>query len=141
MWPPAPAPGMFTALASRVDVSRTSGVLLAGDLSAIALFVLAGELRHDRPLAAGAGTFAEFAAGWLLAAIVVGAYAADAIAPPRRGALIAAVGWLLGATLGQLIRLAAGHRFFWSFFLVTLGVGGALLVGWRLAAGALLGER
>jgi hypothetical protein len=123
-------------LGSRIHVSRTSVTLLVGDLLAIGLFVAAGELQHDRPLAAGVPTFAEFAAGWLLAAVVVGAYASDAVGSPFRAALIGGAGWLLGASLGQLIRAIARPGFYIAptFYLVTLGVGGVLVVGWRLLA-------
>lgn len=123
-------------LGSRIHVSRTSVTLLVGDLLAIGLFVAAGEMQHDRPLAAGVPTFAEFAAGWLLAAVVVGAYASDAAGSPLRAGLIGGVGWLLGASLGQLIRAVARPGFYVAptFYLVTLGVGGVLVVGWRLLA-------
>jgi hypothetical protein len=136
--------GSVTALlGSRVRVSRTSGILLAGDLLAIGLFVVAGEIRHGRPPAAGALTFAEFAAGWLLAAVLVGAYADDAVSSLPRAAALASGGWLLGASFGQLIRAIVEPGFYVAptFFLVTLGVGGVLLVGWRLLARAVLVER
>jgi hypothetical protein len=129
-----------TVLGSRIHVSRASAILLLGDLIAIGLFVAAGEIQHGRSLAAGALTFAEFAAGWLLAAVVGGAYAADAVTSPLRAGLLAGGGWLLGASLGQLFRavIEPGFYIFPSFYLVSLGVGGALLVGWRVLAGARL---
>jgi hypothetical protein len=127
-------------LGSRIHVSRTSAILLAGDLVAIGLFVAAGEIQHGRAIAQGAPTFAQFAAGWLLAAVVVGAYAADAVSSLSRTVALAGGGWLLGASIGQLIRAIIGRGFFVlpAFYLVTLGVGGALLIGWRLLARALL---
>jgi hypothetical protein len=129
-----------TVLGSRIHVSRTSGMLLLGDLLAIGAFVVAGEIRHGQPVAAGALTFAEFAAGWFLAAVVVGAYAANATASLRRTVLLAGGGWLLGASIGQLIRAVLEPGFYVAptFYLVALGVGGVLLVGWRLLARALL---
>ncbi|MFB6227332.1 MAG: DUF3054 domain-containing protein [Halobacteriales archaeon] len=127
-------------LRSRVDVSRVSGILLAGDLLAIGLFVVAGEIRHGRPPATGTLTFLEFATGWLLAAVAAGAYRRDAVSSPGRTVLVAGGGWLLGASLGQLIRAVVEPGFYvaQTFFLVTLGVGGVLLVGWRLLAWATL---
>jgi hypothetical protein len=127
-------------LRSRVDVSRVSGILFAGDLLAIGVFVIAGELQHGRPPAAGTLTFLEFAAGWLLAALAVGAYRRDAVSSPGRTVLLTGGGWLLGASLGQLIRSVIEPGFYVSrtFFLVTLAVGGVLLVGWRLLAWATL---
>jgi hypothetical protein len=127
-------------LRSRVDLSRRSGILLVGDLLAIGIFVVAGELQHGRPPAAGALTFAEFATGWLLAAVAVGAYRGDAVSSLTRTTLVAGGGWLLGASLGQVIRAVVEPGFFISpvFYSVTLGVGGVLLLGWRLLARKLL---
>jgi hypothetical protein len=129
-------------LGSRVDASRTSGILLVGDLLAIAMFVAAGEIQHGRPATAGGLTFLEFAGGWLLAAVVVGAYATDAVSSPGRTVLIAGGGWLLGASLGVVIRVIVepGFSVFPTFYLVALGVGGALIVGWRLLALVLVPE-
>jgi hypothetical protein len=127
-------------LRSRVDASLVSGILLAGDLLAIGVFVVAGELQHGRPPAAGTLTFLEFAAGWLLAALAVGAYRHDAVSSLPRTVALAGGGWLLGASLGQLIRAVVEPGFYvaQTFFLVTLGVGGILLLTWRLLAWALL---
>ena len=138
--PDMTARGARPILRSRVDGSRVSGVLLAGDLVAIGVFVVAGELRHGRPPAAGTLTFLEFAAGWLLAAVAVGAYRHGAVATAPRSALLAVGGWLLGASLGQVIRAVVEPGFYIAptFLVVTLGVGGALLLGWRLLAWALL---
>lgn len=135
-----PAPDMSSVLRSRVAVSRRSGVLLVGDLLAIGVFVLAGEIRHQGTLASGALTFAEFAAGWLIGALVVGAYAEHAVDTRGRAAGIALAGWLLGGSAGQLIRAVVepGFYVFPSFYAVTLGVGGVLLVAWRLLATELL---
>jgi hypothetical protein len=126
-------------LGSRIHLSRGSGILFAGDLLAIGVFVVAGELQHGRPPAAGVVTFLEFAAGWLIAAVVVGAYGPTPLSSPGRTTLVAATGWLLGASVGQLIRalVEPGFRVSPTFYLVTLGVGGVLLVGWRLLAWAL----
>jgi hypothetical protein len=145
MWIRATVPDMTArspepVLGSRIHLSRSSGILLAGDLFAIGVFVVAGEIQHGRPPAAGVPTFLEFAAGWLLAAVVVGAYGSTPVPSAGRATLVAAGGWLLGASLGQLIRalVEPGFRVSPTFYLVTLGVGGVLLVGWRLLAWALL---
>jgi len=145
MWDPAPVPDMTVrnaATPARVDVSRTSGILLLGDLLAIGLFVLIGEIHHAGALSnvavvSGALTFAEFAAGWLVAGLAVGAYAADALSSWHRAAVTTGGGWLLGASLGQVIRaVVEWGPVFPTFVLVTLGVGGAFLLGWRLVAAA-----
>lgn len=145
MWVRATDSGMTARsarpiLRSRVDVSRVSGILFCGDLLAIGLFVVAGEIHHGRPPGAGTLTVLEFATGWLLAAIAVGAYRRDAVSSPGRTALLAGGGWLLGASLGQLIRATVEPGFYvaQTFFFVTLGVGGVLLVGWRLLAWMML---
>ncbi|MFB6295874.1 MAG: DUF3054 domain-containing protein [Halobacteriales archaeon] len=124
----------------RLDLSRRTGALLAGDLLAIGLFVAAGELRHGGTLAAGSVTFAQFAAGWLLAAVALGAYGGTAIASLRRAGALAAGGWVVGACLGVVIRAAVRPGFYIApaFLAVAIGVGGVLLVGWRLLAAVAL---
>lgn len=131
---------MQPILRSRIDVSRVSGILLAGDLLAIGVFVAAGEIQHGRPITAGGLTFLEFAAGWLLAAVAVGAYRRDAVSTAARSALFAGGGWLLGASLGQLLRAVIEPGFYIAptFYLVALGAGGILLLGWRFLAWAIL---
>jgi hypothetical protein len=123
-----------------LDLSARTGVLLAGDLVAIGLFVLVGELRHGGTLAAGATTYAQFVAGWLVAAIVVGAYGTGAVASVGRAAGLGLLGWILGAVLGAIIRAALRPGFFIAptFVGVTIGAGGVLLVAWRLLAAARL---
>jgi hypothetical protein len=145
MWFRATGPDMTgrspeQTLGSRIHSSRSSGILLAGDLLAIGVFVVAGEIQHGRPPAAGVPTFLEFAAGWLIAAVAVGAYGTTPISSPGRATLLAGGGWLLGASIGHLIRalVEPGFRVSPTFYLVTLGVGCVLLVGWRLLAWALL---
>ena len=139
MWEWVTGPAM-SRLARRVEISGRSGVLLVGDLAAIGLFVLLGEIRHGGTLRSGAFTYAEFGAGWVIAAVAVGAYAGDALSSRGRAVALAGGGWVLGALLGQVIRSYVKPGFYVAptFLAVTIGVGGVLLVGWRLLAAELL---
>lgn len=125
------------------DLSAHTGLLLTGDLIAIGLFVVVGELRHGGTLAAGAATYTQFVAGWLVAATVVGAYGTGAFGSPLRAAGLPLLGWTAGAILGAFIRAVVRSGFFISptFLGVTIGAGGVLLVAWRLLAAVRLGGR
>lgn len=113
---------------------------LAGDLLAIAVFVGLGELSHGidplaRPVYA-LETLVPFLVGWLVAAPLARAYAADA----GRGAVPAVVlgvaGWVLADAVGQVVReteaLHGGADP--AFFAVAAVVGGGLIAVWRLLA-------
>lgn len=111
---------------------------LPGDLFAVALFVVAGELEHGVPVddpAVVADTAVPFYVGWLVAAPALGAYGRRA-----RASLPAVVLGTLPAALAAS-GLAMGLRATASFggdadaalFLVAAGVVGALAATWRLA--------
>lgn len=123
----------------RVDVSAAMLGVALGDAAAIGAFVVAGELRHGidplgSPLVV-AGTFAPFYIGWLAAAVVGGLYAAPTRTGLRRVALTTTGAWLAADVVGQLLRSTALFRggAALTFAVVAFLVGGALLVGWRLA--------
>lgn len=133
---------MSTTTAGRgriVRSPRTLG-LAVGDVLLIAAFVVGGEISHfgveyvlGRPLAV-AGTAVPFYLGWLVAAPLAGAYGRAALAGPRSAAKTVAVAWIGAALIGQLLRgtpLFSGDLAL-PFVLVSLGVGLALLVPWRL---------
>lgn len=124
----------------RIEVSGTSGVLLAGDVLAILAFVVAGEFRHyptDVALSRTPETFVPFLLGWLVVAPVAGAYAAGIGRRPLTGGLTVGVTWVGAALLGHAIRATAffSGGFDLTFVAVSLVVGGVLLVAWRVALG------
>lgn len=129
-----------TVLWGRIAVTRRTLALAVGDALMIAVFVAGGQLRHSGSLGAGIETFGHFAIGWVLVAIPGGAYTADAVASKRRAGSVAVIGWTGGAVLAQLLRLVTGAttEFVPIFAAVTIGVGGFLLVGWRLVAATVL---
>jgi len=126
---------------------RTLG-LAVGDLLLIATFVVSGEISHfsvgyvlSQPLAV-AETAVPFYVGWLVVAPLAGAYGRAALAGPRTAATATTGAWIGASLVGQLLRgtsLFSGELAL-PFVLVSLIVGLALLVPWRLVpfAGASL---
>lgn len=127
-------------LRGRVDPSLESLGLAIGDLILISLFVLAGELRHYSTdyLLTNPGQIVDtalpFYIGWVLAALVLGSYSRAARETPKRAALMAAGTWIVAAFIGQALRATAlfHGEFAIAFVLVSIGVGLALLVPWRV---------
>jgi len=116
------------------DALRT---FLVGDLVAIALFVVAGELRHgvdpvNHPVYVF-GTYLPFLVGWTISSPPTGAYA-DRVLRSRRGMLVTTFGaWVLAAAVAQVFRATSlfhGEAAL-TFFLVSVGVGGVVLLLWR----------
>ncbi|MFB6166594.1 MAG: DUF3054 domain-containing protein [Haloarculaceae archaeon] len=132
---------------ARVEVSPTSVVLLAGDLLAIALFVLIGEIDHgNRPFAnpgLAFGTYAPFLIGWLLVAVVAGMYGPLARSSLRRAVAMTLGTWFLADLVGQALRSTAyfhgGTEI--SFFIVSFLFAGLFLTIWRVAVTAWLRRR
>lgn len=144
MVPRLQPPDMGTAdwLAARLDPGSVRA-FLAGDLLAILAFLVAGELRHGVNPAVLPGYFAETAApfylGWAVAGPLAGAYTERARRDRRRLVAATAGGWVLAAVGALLLR--ATEAFHGDadpvFFVVVVGFGGGLLVGWRLLRSAL----
>ncbi|MFB6267167.1 MAG: DUF3054 domain-containing protein [Halodesulfurarchaeum sp.] len=119
-------------------VSRTAvRQLLPGDVLAILVFVLLGELSHGLlpwvyPLRV-ASTALTFLAGWVIAAPVLWAYRETIRSSPIRAAGAGFIAWLGADLLAQLLRSTALVRgsAALSFFLVAAGVGGILIAGTR----------
>lgn len=120
----------------RIEASRRTLALALGDAVAIALFVALGELRHGGTAAAGLETFAQFGAGWVLAGVTAGVYAADALASPRQAVIRGLATWVVAAVIAQLLRLLAtpGGFVLPSFVLVSIGFGGLFIAAWRYVA-------
>lgn len=131
------------AVRSRVDLSALSLALAVGDALAIGTFVLVGTINHGtQPLrepGAVAEALAPFLLAWFLAALVAGLYTPRAVATPRGAVRSALPAWVGAVLLGHALRatpLFEGGTTL-AFLLVTLLVGGALVVGWRVLAAAL----
>jgi hypothetical protein len=119
----------------RIAFETPSWVAL-GDLACIALFVIAGELSHfgvGTAVARAPGTALPFVIGWAVVAPLVGGYAADALATPRRAVTLALVAWVGADLVGQALRATPVFHggFSPAFLAVSLAVGGALLAAWR----------
>lgn len=115
---------------------RTTLLVLLGDVLCIALFSAAGALQHTgtAPLYARVPEIsAPFVLGWLVVGVFVGTFDGDWVGSVRTAGARAAVAWLGADIVGQALRATAvvpgGAAP--TFFVVSLVVGGALLVGWR----------
>ncbi len=118
--------------------SRAALGLLLGDTLVLVAFVLVGMGNHDTLAQTNAVYRFAVLAGpllltWAMAATAQGAWS---IAPPLGwrevwGRTLAA--WLMAAPLALLLRalLLGSATLIVPFMLVTLGLGGALLLGWR----------
>lgn len=114
--------------------ARWPFVLLAGDWLALALFVFLGQVDHD---VVDAGRWllqvAVLAAPWTVVALIL-----DAHRLPEGGALRAflsrsLLAWLVAAPLGLVLRAVVQGQatIIVAFMLVTMGLGGLFLLGWR----------
>lgn len=131
-------------LRSRVDRSRLALGLAVGDLVAVGGFVIVGEVHHGRDPLAYPGVVAEtlglFLLAWAIAAVLGGLYTADAVKNIRRVLSWTVPAWvtatlLIHATIA-LVSFHGGTD--WTFVAVTLGIGGSMVVGWRLLAAVLV---
>jgi hypothetical protein len=121
----------------RIELSARTATVAVGDLLAIALFVGVGEVTHgiNPVLNPGrfAGTLTPFYVGWLLVAGVGGLYTAAATGTVRAAVGRAIVGWVVAVGIAQGLRSTAlfpGNAAI-TFALVSVLVGGTLLVLWR----------
>jgi len=124
----------------RIDLSSKTAILAAGDIAAILLFVSVGEYTHGyNPLVdvgRVAGTFAPFLIGWLLVAGVTGLFASDAPTTLVQSTVVTLLSWLLAVVIAQGLRATSlfhGNAAL-TFAIVSVGIGGVLLVLWRAAA-------
>jgi hypothetical protein len=135
-----------TYLRSRVDARPLAAVLAVGDLVALTAFVVAGTIQHgERPFAnpeVVVGALAPFLLAWALLSVVGGLYTADAVISVRRALSWTAPVWVFAVLLGQGLRATSLFPGGTSapFVVVTLVVGGSLVVGWRVLATVLGGR-
>jgi len=129
-------PPLGAAALRAVEPDRRTALLAAGDVAAVVAVLVAGMRRHGvDPLAEpghAAGVVGPFLAGWVLAAPLVGAYAAAHL----RRVGPAVNGWLLAALVGLSLRatpaLPGGVTGLFGF--VISGFGLVAVGGWRLLA-------
>lgn len=115
-------------------------ILLAGDLLVLLIFTYIGQRNHDlidprHPILGLLLTTGEFALPWAVAGWLLGAFPGGdslTIRPLLTRSLNA---WLVAAPLGLLLRAYILGRAVipTTFFSITLGLGGAFILGWRLA--------
>lgn len=126
-------------LEGRLD-GRSVRYFLAGDVLAVLAFVVAGEIQHNvdpvRYPMQVVDTAVPFLVGWVVAATLVGAYAAAARQSVRRATLTALLGWVLADALGQALRATSlfGGDADPIFFVVALLAPLPLMLGWRAIA-------
>ncbi len=123
-------------LGARIRLTQRTAILAVGDALMIFAFVLGGELHHGGSALSTLVTFLEFQVGWLVAAILFGAYAGDALTSWSRSVGLAVGSWFVGSLIAQGIRVVSSPMGGVQvvFVLVAFGVGGGLLAAWRLIA-------
>lgn len=129
-----------TYLQSRVEPTSLVAGLAVGDLLAVSLFVAAGRLQHlGQPVGdplGFLGTLTPLLMGWVVAAFIGSLYTRDAVLFPRRAISWTLPAWVVTVLIGMGLRatpLFAGGATP-VFVVVTLVVGGVLVVGWRVLA-------
>jgi hypothetical protein len=129
----------------RIEASTSTLVLAVGDTLAVLAFVVAGVVQHGgspTDVVAVADAALPFLVGWAVAGTVFGRFrGADGSA--RETVVYTAGAWLVADLLGQGLRATPvfGGGFALPFLIVSLVVGGVLLVGWRLVAGRVYRRR
>ncbi|SDE76497.1 DUF3054 domain-containing protein [Halorientalis regularis] len=130
---------------SRVDPSTATALFLLGDLLAIAVFIVMGEISHEYPLLSVRvlGTYAQFAVGWLVVAVPAGVYATDYRRNLTRSTALVLGAWLGADVVAQGLRSTSvfpGNAAL-TFAIVAFLVGGILLVAWRLTVALVTSRR
>lgn len=108
-----------------------------GDVAAIVLFVVLGELSHGADplsiLGQMALTTSTFLFGWVAVAVVSGSYGSGTLTDRRQAVIVPLVGWAFADAIAQALRAT---EFFpgnadVTFYVVALIFGGAVLGSWR----------
>jgi hypothetical protein len=115
--------------------NRTTAILILGDLVCLAGFVLVGMQQHET--LGGQNAITRFAINtgpialaWLASGLALGAFRLAPLPSFWRATVLA---WLVAAPLGLLVRalLLNSAILVVIFVLITLGLGGAILLAWR----------
>ena len=130
---------MTIAQKASLDQSTTKStlILILGDWLVLALFVLIGQLDHEmvgaNPLPRLLRTTAEIAVPWTILGLLLGAFRYTADWRGFLGRFV--VVWLAAAPLALLLRawMNGQASIIVIFMTITLGVGGGMLLVWRLA--------
>jgi len=128
----------------RVDPEPSMAALAVGDVLAVLVFVVVGEITHDvDPIAQTGrvlGTLAPFLIGFAVVAMVGGLYTRDAIRSPKRAVSLIVPAWVGAVLIAQALRATAvfpgGAAV--TFAIVSIVVGGSLLLAWRAVAAVVL---
>ncbi len=129
-----------TSLRSRVELSSRAAGVAVGDAVALTVFFTLGAESHNLQPFANPTVVAEgvapFLLTWLLAATVTGLYASQTLRSPVQTVSVGLPAWVLAALAGHGLRATSLFRgdTAWTFILVSLAVGGVLVIGWRLLA-------
>jgi hypothetical protein len=133
-----------SSIRRRVDPVPATAGLAVGDLLAVTVFVVTGEIIHgvDPLIQFGRvlGTLLPFLIGLVIVGIGGGLYTRDAIRSPKRAVSLTLPAWVGAVLIAQLLRATAvfpGDAAL-TFAIVSVGVGGVLLVVWRAAAAVLV---
>lgn len=132
-----------TYLGGRIVASRRYALLAVGDLLAVLLFAVLGELRHAGSVATVVETTVQFGVGWAVVAPLVGAYGPSALDGWRRAARLGAGAWTVATVVGVLVRYLteSGASLSPVFVVVTVGVGVIIFGIWRAGAATWIGRR
>jgi hypothetical protein len=116
---------------------RLLAILVAGDITALVLWVVAGLASHDMNdnwLQNVVRISAPFLIGWLAAAPFARAYDLRLRRQPLAFMGRSALGWLLAISIGLFLRATLfGSGFVPIFAAVTVAVTGLFILGWRVA--------
>lgn len=139
--------GCILAVMTNANRRAVPLILLGGDMLVLLLFVFIGQRDHNivdaQPLVRLLMTAGEFALPWVIAAWLLGAYPGGGTLTPRRLLARSLTAWLIAVPMGALLRsIVNGSGVIQvPFLLVTLGLGGCFMLGWRLLFALVLKNR
>lgn len=110
-------------------------LLLLGDVLALVTFILVGLANHkltNNLLADLVRIGAPFLAGWFISASLLRAYSPALLGRPGAFFLRSALAWVVGMSLGLLLRNTVfGDDFSRVFSIITFVFTGVFLLSWR----------
>lgn len=138
----------YASIRERVDPTSLTATVAVGDLVCFAVFVFGGAAAGHGFDPVGqfgrvARTYLSFLVAWLVVAVPVGLYTADARRTPGRALARTVPAWVVAALVAQGLRatpLFPGNAAL-AFYLVSVVAGLALLGPWRAGVSWLAGTR